>query len=93
MLDRNRRGQLVEARGAAAVNGWSLKWTFAGNQAVTNAWNATITQSGSGVTATNMSYNAGIPAGGNVSFGFQATYSGTNANPSVFTLKGSACTG
>jgi hypothetical protein len=77
--------------GSTAVNGWSLKWTFAGNQVVTSAWNATVTQSGTAVTATNASYNAAIPAGGSAAFGFQATYSGTNTNPTAFTLNGSTC--
>ena len=31
-----------------------------------------------------MSYNATIPVGGSVSFGFQASYSGSNANPAAF---------
>jgi cellulose 1,4-beta-cellobiosidase len=39
-----------------------------------------------------MSYNGGIAAGGNVQFGFQAAYSGTNAVPAQFTLNGTACT-
>jgi hypothetical protein len=35
----------------AAVSSWTLGWTFNGNQQVTNAWNATVTQSGASVTA------------------------------------------
>jgi hypothetical protein len=38
-----------------------------------------------------MSYNATIAARGNVQFGFQATYSGTNAVPAQFTLNGAVC--
>jgi len=40
-----------------------------------------------------MSYNASIPAGGSASFGFQASYSGTNSAPASFTLNGAACSG
>jgi hypothetical protein len=43
------------------------------------------------VTASNLSYNAQIPAGGSQSFGFQGTYSGTFAQPAGFTLNGTAC--
>jgi cellulase/cellobiase CelA1 len=68
-----------------------LAWTFAGNQAVTNAWNATLTQSGQRVSAVNMSYNGAIAARGSAQFGFQASYRGTNAVPAQFTLNGAAC--
>ncbi|MBP2708400.1 PHB depolymerase family esterase [Microbispora sp. RL4-1S] len=77
--------------GGAAVNGWTVTWTWPGDQQVSNAWNATVTQSGRQVTARNMSYNAAIPAGGNTSFGFQASYSGANTAPTAFALNGTAC--
>jgi hypothetical protein len=38
-----------------------------------------------------MSYNGSLSPGGSTSFGFQATYSGSNGNPSAFALNGSAC--
>ncbi|MCI4063204.1 cellulose binding domain-containing protein [Micromonospora sp. R77] len=77
---------------ATPVNGWTLAWTFPGNQVVGDIWNATKTQSGANVTATNVSYSAGIPAnGGTVSFGFNVTYSGSNPAPTAFTLNGAAC--
>jgi mannan endo-1,4-beta-mannosidase len=82
----------VTNAGTAPITGWTLKWTFGGNQTVSNAWNATVTQSGSAVTAVNMSYNATIPGGGNAQFGFQGAYSGTNAVPAQFTLNGTTCT-
>jgi chitodextrinase len=78
--------------GTAAVNGWTLTFSFAGDQRVTNAWNAGVTQSGAAVTARNVAHNASIPAGGSTSFGFQGTWSGSNAVPGAFSLNGSACT-
>src|SRR5690606_30012012 len=33
------------------INGWTLTWSYAAGQTVTQAWNATITQSGAQVTA------------------------------------------
>ena len=81
----------VTNTGATAINGWKLQWTFGGNQTITSAWNGTVTQSGQAVTAVNASYNATIAAGGNVQFGFQGTYSGTNAVPAQFTLNGAVC--
>jgi hypothetical protein len=77
--------------GTAAVNGWTLKFTFPGDTKVGNAWNAVVQQSGAAVTATNMSYNGGIPAGGNVSFGFQGNWTSDDANPTSFVLNGTTC--
>ncbi|MGX1240751.1 cellulose 1,4-beta-cellobiosidase [Streptomyces pseudovenezuelae] len=70
---------------------WSLKWSYAGNQKVTSGWNARISQSGTAVTAANESYNGTLATGGSASFGFQGTYSGTNAVPATFTLDGVTC--
>ncbi|WP_169951013.1 PHB depolymerase family esterase [Microbispora sp. H11081] len=78
--------------GAAPVNGWTVTWAWSGNQQVVNAWNATVTQSGTQVVARNVSYNPAIPAGGSTNFGFQGTYSGTNGTPAGFALNGTACT-
>ncbi|WP_328751678.1 glycoside hydrolase family 6 protein [Streptomyces sp. NBC_00285] len=75
----------------AAKSSWSLKWSYAGNQKVTNFWNSKISQSGTAVTAANESYNGTLATGGSVSFGFQGTYSGTNALPTTFTLDGVTC--
>ncbi|MDX2557392.1 glycoside hydrolase family 6 protein [Streptomyces stelliscabiei] len=75
----------------AAKSSWAAKWSYAGNQQVTNGWNSRITQSGSSVTAANETYNGTLATGGSVSFGFQASYSGTNALPATFTLDGVTC--
>ncbi|WP_326719644.1 glycoside hydrolase family 6 protein [Streptomyces sp. NBC_00243] len=76
---------------SAAKSSWAVKWSYAGNQQVTSGWNAKISQSGTAVTAANESYNASLPSGGSVSFGFNASYSGTNALPTTFTLDGVTC--
>lgn len=81
----------IKNNGAAAINGWTLAWDFAGNQTITNMWNATYTQSGTAVTVKNASYNSTIPAKGTVTFGFNLTYSGANAKPAGFILNGTAC--
>ncbi|MFE2261462.1 glycoside hydrolase family 6 protein [Streptomyces griseosporeus] len=75
----------------AAKSSWAVKWTYAGTQKVTNAWNAKVTQSGANVTAANESYNGSLAGGGSVSFGFQGTYTGSNAVPATFTLDGVTC--
>ncbi|NLG84897.1 MAG: cellulase family glycosylhydrolase [Firmicutes bacterium] len=77
---------------SSAVNGWTLTWTFHGNQQITTLWNGTYTQSGASVSVKNASWNAFIPAnGGTVNFGFNLSYSGTNAEPVDFKLNGTPC--
>jgi Cellulose binding domain len=82
----------IRNTGGSAVNGWTLTWSFPGNQQITNMWNAVPTQTSQSVSARDATWNRTIAAGGTAAFGFQATYSGTNARPSAFTLNGTTCT-
>jgi endo-1,4-beta-xylanase len=82
----------IRNTGTTVINGWTLTWTFPGNQTITSAWNTVATQSGQAVTARDAGWNAAIPPGGTASFGFQATYGGTNPPPTAFRLGGTACT-
>ncbi|GAA3424555.1 cellulose-binding domain-containing protein [Streptosporangium nondiastaticum] len=77
----------------AAVNGWRLRWTFGGDQRVTNAWNAQVGQSGTTVTATNVSWNASLPTGGTADFGLQGTWTAAGPGPADFTLNDVPCNG
>ncbi|MBN1312133.1 MAG: glycoside hydrolase family 6 protein, partial [Anaerolineae bacterium] len=80
--------------GTTAVNGWTLDWTFPGNQQITNLWNGSYTQSGASVSVSNAAWNGNIAANeGSTSFGFNLAYSGTNAEPTNFVLNGIACNG
>ena len=67
--------------GSSATKGWKVSWTYGGSQKITNFWNTALTQSGTGVSATNLSYNGAINPGQTTSFGFQGTYTGTNSSP------------
>ena len=78
--------------GTSPISGWKLAFTFPGDQKITNAWSATVSQSGESVTATNASYNAAISPGGSISFGFQGTWTSNDTAPSGFTVNGTACT-
>jgi len=75
------------------VNGWTLVWSYPAGQRVTQAWNATVSQSGSQVTARNVSYNGAIATNASVAFGFNGSWSGSNPAPTSFTLNGTVCTG
>jgi poly(hydroxyalkanoate) depolymerase family esterase len=77
---------------STAINGWMLGFTFPGDEKITNAWNATVSQSGEAVTATNASYDATISPGGSTSLGFQGTWTSNDIPPASFTLNGQACT-
>jgi len=76
---------------AATISGWTLAFAFPGDQKITNAWNTTVTQTGTAVSAANASYNATIAPGGSVSFGFQASWHTSDANPTAFQLNQAAC--
>ncbi|WP_442934573.1 rhamnogalacturonan lyase family protein [Micromonospora sp. CPCC 205739] len=76
------------------VNGWTLTWSYAAGQRVTQAWNATVTQSGAQVTARDAGYNAAIGTGGTANFGFNASWNdASNPAPAAFALNGTTCTG
>jgi cellulase/cellobiase CelA1 len=78
--------------GGAALNGWALTWTFPGNQQVTNSWSTQLTQSGTAVTAKNLSWNGTVAAGSSVGFGFTGSWSGANTRPASFKLGDRTCT-
>ncbi|MFB6811104.1 glycoside hydrolase family 9 protein [Streptomyces sp. NPDC056387] len=81
----------VRNTGTSAVSGWTLGWSFAGDQRISNAWNATVNQSGTTVTARDAGWNGTLAPGGSASLGFQATYSGANAIPARYVLNGALC--
>jgi cellulase/cellobiase CelA1 len=64
----------VKNNSTEVIDGWTLEWSFPGNQKIVNMWNGAYTQNGIVVTVKNMTYNTGIPAGGSVSFGFNLSY-------------------
>jgi endoglucanase len=73
------------------IDGWTLTWSFSGNQKIINLWNGVYSQSGTGVTVKNTAYNGALQVGESVSLGFTLTYSGSNVKPTLFTLNGTAC--
>jgi cellulase/cellobiase CelA1 len=78
----------------AALNGWTLTWTFSSGQTITQLWNGSVTQSGANVSVKDAGWNASIPTAGTASFGFNASWNNTsNTVPTSFSLNGVACTG
>jgi cellulase/cellobiase CelA1 len=72
----------VRNTGTTPISGWSVGFTFANGQQVSQAWNATLTQDGAAVTATNVSWNGSLGLNATATFGFLASWNGTNTAPS-----------
>jgi mannan endo-1,4-beta-mannosidase len=77
------QGNVTVTAGSAAVTGWTVTWTWANGQRMTNSWNAATSTSGSTVTARNMPYNGSLGAGASTSFGFTASRTATNTAPTA----------
>ncbi len=75
------QGEVRVTAGSTAVNGWTVTWTFADGQSLTQAWNATTTSTGATVTARNVGYNGSLGAGAGTTFGFLGNWNGTNSVP------------
>lgn len=82
----------INNTGNSAINGWTLTFTFPGDQKITSTWNGVESQTGENVTITNESYNAAIAAGSSTSLGFQGTWTSSDASPASFAVNGTTCT-
>ncbi|MGA7830234.1 MAG: cellulose binding domain-containing protein [Terracidiphilus sp.] len=83
----------INNTGTTAISSWSLTWSFANGQTVTQLWNGNVIQSGANVTVTNASYDGSIAAGGSLtSVGFNGSWNNaTNAAPTSFAINGTTC--
>jgi mannan endo-1,4-beta-mannosidase len=77
------QGEVRVTAGTAAITGWTVTWAYANGQSVNQAWGATVTGSGSSVSARNMVYNGNLGAGASTTFGFIGSWNGTNSSPSL----------
>jgi hypothetical protein len=76
--------------GVPPVQGWSSTWNFPVSTTVTLWWSTVLVQTGTSVVASNTDWNAAIPAGGKVTFGFNATSVAAPA-PAPITVNGQPC--
>jgi cellulose 1,4-beta-cellobiosidase len=74
-----------------ALTSWTLGFAFPSGQTIGNGWGGRFTQSGANVSVANESYNGNLANGASVSIGFNGSYSGTNTNPTAFTVNGTTC--
>ena len=86
---------IIANTGTAAINGWTLAFSFPSSQRLTPpGWSATWAQAtgSANVTATNVDWNRTLAAGtGTTTIGFNGTFTGSNPVPTAFTLNGTAC--
>lgn len=84
---------VVKNNSGAQIKNWNLGFDFEGNQKVTQIWNGRVEQSNKNTTIRSVSYNRNIENGASVSFGFVASYSGSNQKlqSADFKLKGVQC--
>jgi cellulase/cellobiase CelA1 len=83
---------LIGNTGSSAWSGWSLGWSFADSQKITQLWNADYTRSDAAVTAKNVGWNGSVAAGSTVGFGFTGSWTGSNTKPTSFKLGDQSCT-
>jgi endo-1,4-beta-xylanase len=74
-----------------AISGWTLKYSYAGDQHLSQGWNGTWSQSGHDVTVTSASWNGALADGASTSAGANFTSAGAGAAPAAFTLNGTTC--
>jgi arabinoxylan arabinofuranohydrolase len=73
------QAEVTVTAGAAAVTGWAVSWSPAGQ--ISQVWNGTPTANGTTTTVRNATYNGALAAGASTTFGFLAT--GSPATPAL----------
>ncbi|MGW6391494.1 glycosyl hydrolase family 18 protein [Streptomyces sp. NPDC055103] len=80
----------VKNTGTTTLSSWTVEWDYPAGTAVTSAWDATVTSSGTHWTAKNVGWNGTLAPGASVSFGYNGTGSGA---PTGCKINGAACDG
>ena len=75
------QGEVAVKAGSEGVSRWTVSWTLGSGQTITQAWNATLSTSGSSVTATGVGWNSALAPAASTTFGFLGTYTGTGSVP------------
>jgi lysophospholipase L1-like esterase/chitodextrinase len=78
------QGQVtVTNTGTTATTAWTVTLTFTNGQAITQIWGARTASTASPYTITNETYNGALAANASTTFGFLASWNGTNTAPTV----------
>ncbi|MEV4416258.1 cellulase family glycosylhydrolase [Catellatospora sp. NPDC049609] len=76
--------------GTSTLNPWTVTWTVPSGVTLSSGWNATVTQSGTTITAAAPSWAAALAPSGSVTIGYTATGPSSPA-PSNVRLNGAVC--
>jgi hypothetical protein len=64
------QGEVTVTAGTAPVNGWTVRWTLAAGQSITQLWSGTLSTSGGTATVRNAAWNGSLAPNGSTTFGF-----------------------
>jgi endoglucanase len=79
----------VKNTGNTTINPWSVTWTWPSGVTLGSGWNATVTQSGTTVTAAAPVSSVSLAAGASVTIGFTAN--GAASTPAAVKLGSAVC--
>jgi len=77
------QAEVAVRNGGTATTAWTLTWTYADGQRVSQLWNGDHSQTGATVTVRNAAWNGALPPGGTTTVGLLGTRTGANAVPAV----------
>ncbi|WBB77104.1 cellulose binding domain-containing protein [Micromonospora sp. WMMD1128] len=78
------QGEVTVANNTAAgINGWTVRLTMAGGQAISSLWNGVNTGTTGNVSVQNAAYNGTLGPNASTTFGFTATGNGATAPGNV----------
>ncbi|MFK4195274.1 glycosyl hydrolase family 18 protein [Streptomyces sp. NPDC033754] len=80
----------IKNTGTTTISSWTVEWDYPAGTAVTSAWDATVTSSGTHWTAKNVGWNGTLAPGASVSFGYNGSGPGA---PTGCKINGAACDG
>ncbi|MCY0933438.1 glycoside hydrolase family 18 chitinase [Streptomyces sp. H34-S4] len=80
----------VKNTGTTTLSSWNVEWDYPAGTAVTSAWDATVTSSGTHWSGKNVGWNGTLAPGATVSFGFNGTGAGA---PAGCKINGGSCDG
>ncbi|MDN4471793.1 glycosyl hydrolase 53 family protein [Demequina zhanjiangensis] len=73
------------------LRGWTMRWSFDGDEEVAHLWSGDVTQDGSDVVVTSKPYNGSLRAGKHLTFGFLGTTTSDSPGLSEVSVNGVAC--
>jgi endoglucanase len=82
----------LENLGPGTIDGWTLSWTFPGEQTIKRGWSAVYEQDGATVEAANLAWNRTVKEGRQITIGFVGADGGSSDHlPEEFFLNGVRC--